>query len=274
MTLDDYEVSNRAKVLIYGPPKSGKTAAVGQLARDGYQLYWLDLEKGISTLRNPAILPPEFRKNIHPINIPDHRGYPVAIQTVKKVLRGGVQKICAAHGVSPCPICAKVPTAVYADSFDILKFTERDVLVIDSLTQLTASAANAVTLKAWQKDEEYRMDFDDFRMQGMKLDEILSLIQALPINVVVISHETDVSKESAPEKLVPLGGTKNFSKTVAKYFDEIVYTQIFNKSHRAFSGTTWSPNHLTGGRSGVTLEASKGDLRDVFAALTGLEKVS
>jgi hypothetical protein len=256
MDLASYNAVRRTKVCIYGPPKSGKTAMVGKLAEAGFTLWWCDLESGVKTLMNPAMLKPEARKNVKLFNFPDRRDFPIAIDAVRLVLKPGTKrKFCFAHGVMSCPNCVKTPNAVFSEEIDIGQFTDKDVLVIDSASQLTSSALNKVTLKPWQKDDEYKPTFDDWRVQGMYLDQVFSAIQAFNINAAIISHEVDVEKDEKKEKIVPLGGTRNFSNTFAKYFDEVVYCHIFNKSHRAQNSTTWSPNHLTGGRTGVTLTA-------------------
>lgn len=266
MDLSEYDSVKRCKVLVYGPPKSGKTAIVGKLAEAGFKLWWFDLENGIKTLLNPEIIKPEFRKNISVFTVPDHRAYPVAIDVLRRLFKGGPMKLCHAHGTHNCPICAKTPGAKWSEEIDLAKFGDKDILVIDSQTQLANSAANKVTLKSWQKDDEYKMTFDDYRMQGMYMDEILSKMQVANIHVCVVSHDVDVEKSDTKEKIVPVGGTRNFSKTVAKYYDEVIYMQVQNKKHGAYSATTWSNTHLTGGRSGVKLEDPSGALQlaDVF----------
>lgn len=257
MNLDEYKSSARAKVMVYGPPKSGKTALVGKLA-EHFTLHWLDLENGVKTLLNPAILKPEFRKNVNVISIPDHKLYPVAIDTVKEVMRGGLKKICYSHGKVNCPICGKDQAAKWS-SINILDFTDKDILVIDSLSQLSSSAMNKMVLKELQKPggEEYKASFHDYAAQGQLLDMILSLIQVIDLNVVVISHEVESEMTDGKDKIVPLAGTRNFSKLSAKYFDSVVYLSIVNKKHSAFNATTSLPNVLTGDRFGVTLDAQK-----------------
>lgn len=249
MDLSEYNQNTRVKALIYGPPKTGKTAAVGKLAEAGFKLHWCDLEQGIKTLLNPEMLKPEFRSNVSVINIPDHRMYPIAVTTVKQILQGNPLKICYAHGKSACPICAK-DAALKQTEINLRTFGPMDILVIDSLSQLGNSAMNKGILNEIKKPggEEYKPTFNDYMMQGALLDEVLSLIQVLDINIAVISHEVDVEKDEKKEKMVPTGGTRNFSKLVSKYFDAVLYTSITNKSHRVYGDTTYSPNVLTGSR--------------------------
>lgn len=257
MDLSSYEAVRRTRVLAYGPPKSGKTSLVAQLAKAGFTCHLLDLEHGVKTLMNPALLPVEFRKNVKFYNIPDTVANPIAIATVRRLFKGGEQKMCYTHGAHACGICTKDPKAVWSAPINLATFGDKDILVVDSLTQLSESAYNYTTRNYRSKDDEYKGTFDDYRMQGAYMGEVLGRMQASDLNILVLSHEIDVEKDDKKEKIVPVGGTRNFSKTVAKYFDEIVYLSIVNKTHRVASGTTYSPTILTGGRSGVILEDSK-----------------
>lgn len=258
-TLDDYNQHTRSKVVLYGPPKSGKTALAGKLA-ERFKLHWLDLENGIKTLLNPAMLKPEFRKNVNVINIPDHKLYPIAIDTVRDVLRGGNKKICQTHGKVNCPLCSKDQTARWSE-VNILEFGNDDILVIDSLSQLSNSAMNKSVLKEISKPggEEYKASFHDYATQGALLDQVLSMIQVLDLNIVVISHEVESEMSDGKDKIVPMAGTRNFSKLSAKYFDSAVYCTVVNKQHRAFSSTSYAPTVLTGSRLPVNLDDNKGE---------------
>lgn len=257
MNLDEYATDTRTKVLVYGPPKSGKTALVGKLA-DHYKLHFFDLENGIKTLLNPAMLAPIHRRNINVITIPDHRLYPIAIDTLRAVFRGGLQKICTNHGKVNCPICAKDKDAKHSE-IDLSKLGAEDILVIDSMSQLARSAMNKATLKDISKPggEDYKATFADYAMQGALMEQILSVIQVIDINICVISHEVDIEKSETKEKLVPVAGTRNFSATVAKYFDSVVYCTIVNKSHRAFSSSVYSPSIVTGSRLPIDIDTAK-----------------
>lgn len=259
MNLNEYSTAARTKVLVYGAPKSGKTALVGKLA-EHFTLHWLDLENGIKTLLNPAMLDPKFRKNVNVVSIPDHRLYPIAIDTVREVIRGGTKKICATHGKVSCPLCAKEADAKFSE-LDLAKFGQNDILVIDSLSQLANSAMNKGILKELQKPggEEYKKTFTDYAVQGSLMEQVLSFIQVVDINVVAISHELESESLEGREKIVPVAGTRNFSLNAAKYFDSVVHCSVVNKQHRAFSSSTYSPTIITGSRLAMNVDEKKGD---------------
>jgi hypothetical protein len=269
LNLDDYKEVKRQKVLVYGPPKAGKTVAVGKLAEAGFTLHWFDLEGGVKSLLNPDMLKVEARKNIKIYNIPDNMALPIGYDAIRQLFRGGDKKFCYEHGVNNCPVCAKKPEAAWSDVINLAKFTDKDILVVDSLTQLSDSAINKLTLKDRQKDDEYKLTFNDFGNQGMYMKEILTKVQTANINICMISHQIDAEKSDSKEKIVPVAGTRNFSVTAAKYFDEVIYMQVMNKKHAVYSATTWSNTHITGGRSGVKLEEGEGKgLKDIFNSAT------
>lgn len=257
MDLDDYNQHSRTKAIVYGPPKSGKTALVGRLA-ENFKLHWLDLENGIKTLLNPAMLAVQHRKNVNVIQVPDHRMYPIAIDTVRDILRGGTKRICHSHGKVNCPVCAKQTDSKWSE-INLEAFTDSDILVIDSLSQLANSAMNKGILKEISKPggEEYKPTFHDFAVQGALLEQVLSLIQVVDLNIIVISHEVESEMTDGKDKIVPMAGTRNFSKMSAKYFDAAVYCTITNKVHRAYSSTSFAPNILTGSRLPVNVDNEK-----------------
>lgn len=256
MNLNDYSAKTRTKVLVYGPPKSGKTALVGKLASD-FKLHYFDLEGGIKTLLNPNILAPEFRCNVNVITVPDHAMYPVAIDTLRDVFRGGLKKICQAHGKVNCALCNKEGKP--SSEIDLAKLGDNDIIVIDSLSQLARSAMNRATLKERQKPdgESYKQTYADYAQQGNLIESILSLIQVIDLNVIVISHELESESLEGREKIVPVAGTRNFSLTVAKYFDSVIYCTVLNKQHRAFGSSTYSPTIVTGSRLPIDIDNGK-----------------
>lgn len=263
MKLGDFAPSASRKILVYGPPKVGKTDLVGGLASIK-RLWWFDLEDGIKTLLHSPRMKKEWLNNIELFRIPDTQTFPVAIETVLKVIKGGKQSICHAHGTVNCVRCKPLGDAG-ATTIDVGSFTNDDVLVIDSGSQLSASAMNYIQRELILKDNfDKKPDWDDYAKQGRILDRIFSILQQAPFHVVCITHENLVEMEDGKKKLVPIAGTSQFSKTFAKYFDDVVYCEIVAKKHRAASSTTYSGSVTAGSRTGKELEKSEPSLLELF----------
>lgn len=242
------------RIMIYGPPKSGKSLLAGKLA-EKYHLIWFDLENGHEVLFQ---LPEAWQENIDLIQIPDTSDYFVASETCINVVRkSGVQSICDSHGKINCQFCKRAmqenPTGrdmFY--HFDKSKLTSNDIVVFDSATQLTSSIINYITKG---KDDDYKLEFDDWGSLGKKLDVFYSYIQNAPYNVIVISHEINAKlEEKGKAQLVPVSGTRNYSRNVGKFFDEVIYCQRKNRKHTFASSTTYDSNILTGSRHNVRME--------------------
>lgn len=247
--------SQTHRCIIYGAPKSGKTQLAGELA-EFYKLIWVDMENGHETLLK---FPKEWQERIELINLPDTRSYPIAIETILKMIKGPVS-ICEEHGKVNCMLCKREnKTAV---DVNLPALGEDSVVVFDSLTQLTNSAIAHIT-KA--EAEDYKLSYDDWGNLGKLLDIFLSQIQQAKYNVIVISHETEAETEAGKKTLVPVGGTRNFSRNVAKYFDHVIYAERKNKKHIFASSTQYATNILTGSRTDVIMESvDKPSLLSIF----------
>lgn len=253
MKLDTYIPSVARKVLVYGAPKTGKTDLVGGLASIK-KLWWFDLEDGIKTLLSSPRIEKAWLKNIELFKLPDTQTFPVGVETILKVIKGGDSSVCHSHGVVSCARC-KTLGADASTTINVGKFGVDDVLVIDSVSQLAASCMNYIQRDVIMKDNyDKKAEWDDYAKQGRIMDRIFSILQQAPFNVVVISHENLVEMEDGKKKLVPIGGSSQFSKTFAKYFDDVVYTELVNKKHKAASATTYSNSIVLGSRTGKELE--------------------
>lgn len=245
------KTANKAhRVLLFGPPKSGKTELAGGLSKE-FNLIWIDLENGVDTLLK---LPEEQKERIEVISIPDTRSYPMGIETCLKLIKGSPGDICELHGKWNCVLCKKEGKAVVTLFLNNLGLDT--IVVFDSITQLTNSAIANITK---QQPEDYKMEHDDWANLGKLMDTFLSHVQQAPFHVVCISHETEVKMEDGKDKLVPTAGTRNFSRNTAKYFDEVIYLEVKNKKHVAGSSTVYSNNILTGSRTGARLEDHPGE---------------
>lgn len=247
MKLSDMKKSAAKHVLVFGPPKSGKTLLVGRLAEAGFKLKWFDLENGRTTLYQ---LSPAAQERIDVFAIPDTKDFPIAAETMMQVIKGLRVRICHEHGKVSCAICAKGSPAEFS-SICLNELKEDEIFVMDSTTQFSNSIMSHI---GRSKDDLWKPEWNDYRTQGSMLDRFLSSIQNGSFNSVIITHESSVPLEDGREKLVPVAGTSNFSRNTAKYFDEVVYCEVKNRKHVAASSSTYAPNIVTGSRTGIKTE--------------------
>ena len=246
MKLTDKVASPTHRVLIFGAPKSGKTQLAASLASQ-YNLIWFDLENGYGTLLK---LPPNEQERIELISIPDSKIFPIAIETMLKVVTGNEVSICEEHGKVSCPICIK--DSKQATKICLKELDSNTVVVIDSLSQLSNSAIAFITKG---QPDDYKMDFSDWGNLRAIVEKFLSQIQQAKYNIVCISHEEEVQMEDGRSKIVPVCGSSKSSRNTAKYFDHVLYCELKNKKHIAASSTTYANNILTGSRTDVFMDA-------------------
>ncbi len=270
--LNTMQASQTHRILIFGPPKSGKTKLAGSLA-EFYDLLWFDLENGYETLFQ---LPEEWQKRIDLIPLQDTRSYPIGIETCLKVVKGAKTSICNEHGKVGCMVCKRELVAAekgieeegvclhdnYFIDVELNSLNHNNIVVFDSLTQLTNSAIAHITKS---EPDSYKLTYDDWGNLGKLMDIFLSHIQQAGYNVIVISHEVEAETEGKKKKLVPVAGTRNFSRNAPKYFDHVIYTEVKNCKHTIGSATTYNPSILTGSRTDVSLEnVGEGSLLPIF----------
>ena len=275
--LNQQSLVDLKRVLIYGQPKSGKTFLAATVAQVPTikRIYWFDLENGSSTLINPELnLTLEQMQKITVYNIPDTKDYPIAIDTMLKVIsnRKGVT-ICEAHGKVNCVECKPKlviggngkpeSSGSLSDTFPpINDLGTEDCIVIDSLSQLGDSAFE-VACRATAGD---RNSYAKYGEQGRLLSDFLGMVQQLKTNVICITHvTTNEAEDTKKETVIPLCGTRNFSLKLSKYFSTVVYLSVEMKKFRAGSSPVYKINTVAGDRLGVKLEdATEPTMTDLF----------
>lgn len=247
------------RLLLYGAPGSGKTWAVGQLATT-HKLYYFSLENGHQTLLNPECVPVEARKNIVVISMLDTPENPIACTSLDTFFKQRNGVFCDAHGRISCPLCMKEfgnEFSKHSTTIDLASLTPNDIIVIDSLTQWEASIS--FYLNRTTEGEIPRSGdsvFDYYRKLALYLNRSLSRIQILKeCSIIVITHEVDAESVTGNDKIVPAGGSKNFSRQNARYFDGVYHMYKQNKVHKMASSSTYSTTIDTKDRSGF--DASK-----------------
>lgn len=245
-------------ILLYGPPKTGKTRLVGTAASipEIKRIFWIDLENGAETLLHMG-LSEEALSKVTLFRIPDTRDTPRGIETVLKMLSAKEPiTICDEHGKVACVECQdKTSKKFQGEEFCLKTCTHFDLVVIDSGSQLGDSALNMACMG---KPLEYKPGWDEYGLQSKWLGDILSVIQAATFtNFVMISHVIPIEEEHngvKKDKLYPLVGTKSFCSKVGKYFGTVIYTEIKMGKHAAGSGSTYKSDTITGSRVNALME--------------------
>lgn len=244
MKLTQAKQSKAKRVLIYGESMTGKTTLAGTIA-EKYKVIYFDLEKGYESLLK---LPQSAQENIELIPIPDTKIFPIAIETLLKVFTGKEVFICEAHGKVACPICKK--ESLPETRVCLKELDESYVVIIDSLTQLSASTINFLMK---DKEDTAKPEWDVYRSQGALLEKILSCMQQSKHHIVCISHVVESQQEDGKVKLFPVCGTSNFSRNCPRFFDDVVYVELKNKRHTATCSTTYANNITAGSRLGHSI---------------------
>lgn len=245
MKLSKHKARAVKHVMLYGPPKSGKTRLAGWCA-EKYKILYFGLESGESTLFQ---LPEEWQENVELVLIPDTKANPVAAKTMMQVIKGNKGHVCEKHGVWNCATCKAKSEPII--EVHLNELDNDTIVVIDSITQLTNSFISYITENT---DEMYKLQFDDWGNLSKLMDMFLSYVQNAPFNIICISHENMVEMVDGKEKIVPVAGSSKFSRNSAKYFDEVLYCEVKLGKHIAASSTTYNSNILTGSRAGLSIE--------------------
>jgi len=243
--LTEYAKQVTSKVLITGMPGSGKSTLAAMLA-ERYTLHWLDLERGVNTLLK---LPPAWQENVDIISIPDSAAFPIASATLTSLFKNSKASICEKHGKDSCALCRKdsLPT----NDIDFNTLTAKDIVVIDTVTQLSHSILSHITRA---EAIDYKMERDDWGSLRKMTEFFCSQFQAATFNLVCIAHVTEAKAEDGKTKLVSAFGSASMSAEFSKAFDHVVYCDIKNGKHVAGSSTNYSNAVLTKSRTDFAIE--------------------
>lgn len=249
------EIQPNHSVLIYGPPKSGKSVLAGTAAKisEVKRIYYFDCENGAEALVHSGLTDEEMAK-ITIFRLPDTRENPIAIETMLRAFSSRTSiPICDLHGKVDCQECKRTKASV--TSFCLAECNHTDLVIVDSGSQLGDSALNAACKG---KSADYKPGWDEYGLQGKWLGDILSVVQQAQFtNFVVLTHEIALEGEDGKDRMFPLMGSKSFCLKVAKYFGTVAYTHMKLNKHVAGSASTYRSDVLTGSRVNARLEDSK-----------------
>lgn len=260
MKLSEIDATEAPKhVMVYGPPKTGKTLSALTLAEHGYDIKYLGGENGHLVAKQLS-LPAQERIDI--IAFPDTWDNPCFMKGLYTLFKNGELNPCVEHGLNKCPMCTARQKSM--NHIKLVEATAKTVYVLDSATQWGNSILATIGNK---EGDDWKAEFDDWAKLGHILDMGLGYIQNSPHNWIVISHEVaHKTTDKKDEKIFPVAGTRNFSRNSAKYFDTVVYCEVVGGKHVFASRTTYKNNVLTGDRLGVQIESSDRGLLPIFEA--------
>jgi len=251
------------RLLIYGAPKTGKTALIGQLASK-YKLLWLDTESGVDTLM--ATCSDAELGNVEYIGIKDLPSSPKADETLLRMFESKTTGyICKEHSTWNCPLCLKDKANFFPINMNELTPANGWIIVIDSGTQFGLSAfnhicnQNNITLADGDK-----ASFAIWGVQGAHIDKLGTLIENGKWDVALTAHEVEVEMVDKSKRIVASMGTRKVASSFGKYFTDVIRVYKTAAGHKAASLTTDLPNCETGSRWGIDLAAPNTTIHDFF----------
>lgn len=251
--VDEAKARSLLTMLIYGAAKVGKTTLAATIAKLDYvdNVWWFDLENGkdaIVEAYKMGILEERHLAKIRIITINDTKLAPLATETLLKGFCGRTGITINEHG-------KVVPDDQEGIWFDYRSLTDKDVVVIDSLSQFGQSTLNAATLG---KPSEYKLQLDDYGAAQKWGYDFLTTIQAAQYcHIICITHVRIEEDELQRKTVMPLMGTSTTSANVAKHFNTVVYLEKVLKQLKATSSVMGSTTAQTGSRIGIALEKAK-----------------
>lgn len=251
MKLEEVAECATTRVALMGMPGSGKSTLAAKLATEGFFLHWISLDNDKDILLK---LPKEHWPNVNYIELPDSAAFPVGADSLMKLFKNSKGSFCYQHGVDGCGLCKKNnPESFSSVDFKLFDL-KKEIVVLDSGSQLGHSIY-AHCLK--DKEIDYKPDWDDWGVQKRWTEFFASQWQACRVNLIVIFHTVEAQLEDGRTKMVPAFGSREMSSKIGKSFSHIVYMDVVNKKHLAYSASTYSNNVLTKSRSDFVIESLK-----------------
>lgn len=243
--LTKYDTDAFHRVLLVALSGGGKSTLASELANE-FDIIWIDLENAKDVLIK---LPQAALDRINYIRIPDSASFPIAAQTLMALFKNNKASICEAHGKDKCALCIKEGKP--AEEIDFTNLPSSTIVVVDSVTQLASSILSYATK---DKPVEYKPERDDWGALRKYSEFFASQFQAFNGNLVCMAQAVEAELEDGKTKLVPSFGSKDMSSKIAKAFSDVIFLEVKNKKHVAYSSSTASNMVLSKSRSDFNIE--------------------
>ena len=275
---------NNSTLLIYGPPKTGKTRLAGTIAQvpNIGRIVWADLEQGVVTLPfalaadGTPLLTDEELGRIEVLSIGDtllpSKGAreKAGMTSVMAVPRAAEVMLKMCTSTIPLHFDNEqnklVPKATENTiSFHLRGMQPNDVLVIDSGSQL----ANSLFALQELANPEYKDPRKYWASFYQDANTLMSAIQASHAIVIMICHsqETEPDAELAKRsETLPTFGSVNYSRNVGKYFSTVVHLYLDKRVFKSLSNPITKANVQGGSRYNVdTSRIENPTMADILA---------
>jgi hypothetical protein len=228
------------KLLLIGDGKGGKTFYAGLAAEQGFNVLYLDGDVAAPTIQQ---LPPKAKENIYLLPVGDRSNptlshdyidFMVKFTSESKLIWDDTNMRTADRKTD---LSDSEVWTIHPGRLD-----HNWILVIDSWTSLVQSCM------LWAA-REHGVDLADtnsaqmrnvYSSSGMKLTQILVIIQRIKCNVICIAHPDEYVKQKRPEgqkmgsiaekdmvvewtKMIPKSSSKPHAMTMAKFFTDVAW---------------------------------------------------
>jgi len=197
-SIRNHQASEVTKLLLVGDSGSGKTASLASLANAGYNLRILDFDDGLAIL--PEFLNPEAIDRVSYVSLKDPFGHVTAFRKSAQLLsswKDGDE-----------------------DLGSVKNWTNKDVLVIDSLTLMGESALRGALVFNNKKPTDQATQPE----WGTAARDVQNVIQYLtgsevPCNVIITSHMQYMEGDMGVSKAYPTSVGSKLSTKIGRYFN-------------------------------------------------------
>lgn len=210
--LANHTSSETTKLLLIGDSGAGKTGALASLAKAGYNLRILDIDNGLDILAN--LLKEDKSGALERVEY----------ETITDPMKNMAGKLLPAKATVWIRT-SKLLDNWKTDSSDlgpISSWTNREVLVLDSLTMLSTAAMNFVLAMNGRLGQQPQQQ-DWYTAQGY-VESLLQMLydEGVKCNVIMIAHIAYIGEENGTMHGYPNTLGKALPPKVGRYFNSIL----------------------------------------------------
>lgn len=207
------------KLLCLGDSGSGKTGALASLAAAGYKLRIVDVDNGLDLLRG-YLTDPNSPYVLQSKTCAENCEFETITDSMKQI-GGRLIPVNASVWTRVVDLLDKWKTPT-ADFGNISTWTEKDILVIDTLSILADHALKFILkLNARLGQRPHQSDWWEAQQLVMGLLEKL-YDDAVKCNIVVNCHIKYMEDDNKIMKCFPESVGKQFSPKIGRYFNSVV----------------------------------------------------